>query len=227
MSLVIDAWRLVNRSLANITLKRIGRGAALLVGAALAYIGWTAWAIWRFPAYGAARCDAAVVLGAAARNGEPTPIFRERIAHGIHLYRGGWVRKLIFTGGQGEDQPLSLAEVAARVAERAGVPAADILLESDSRTTRENLAYTQTLARRHDLRTFLIVSDPLHLRRAMRMAADIGLDARPSATPTTAMVSTRERLLFLKNETYLYLQYVLLTRFRPVRAPVAAGYSLP
>ena len=45
--------------------------------------------------------DAAIVLGAAVWSAVSLPVFRERINHGIDLYRKGKVRKLIFTGGQG------------------------------------------------------------------------------------------------------------------------------
>ena len=45
--------------------------------------------------------DAAVVLGAAVWTKEPSPVFKERINHAVNLYRKGRVRKLIFTGGQG------------------------------------------------------------------------------------------------------------------------------
>ena len=45
--------------------------------------------------------DAAVVLGAAVWSNSLSPVFRERINHAIELYRRGKVRKLIFTGGQG------------------------------------------------------------------------------------------------------------------------------
>jgi len=48
-----------------------------------------------------ASADAAIVLGAAVWSSGVSPVFRERINHGIDLYRTGKVRKLIFTGGQG------------------------------------------------------------------------------------------------------------------------------
>lgn len=53
----------------------------------------------RLIAHPSAKADAAVVLGAAAWGNKPSPVFRERIAHGIDLYRNGTVGKLIFTGG--------------------------------------------------------------------------------------------------------------------------------
>ena len=38
-----------------------------------------------------AHCDVAIVLGAATSNGEVSPVYRERINHGIWLYENGFV----------------------------------------------------------------------------------------------------------------------------------------
>ena len=43
--------------------------------------------------------DAAIVLGAGIKQDQPSPVFRERINHGVNLYKEGVVKKLIFTGG--------------------------------------------------------------------------------------------------------------------------------
>ena len=45
-------------------------------------------------------CDAAIVLGAATINGEVSPVYRERLNHGIRLYENGYVDYLIMTGGE-------------------------------------------------------------------------------------------------------------------------------
>lgn len=41
--------------------------------------------------------DAAIVLGAAVWGTQVSPVFKERINHGIDLYQNRKVRKLIFT----------------------------------------------------------------------------------------------------------------------------------
>jgi vancomycin permeability regulator SanA len=56
------------------------------------------------------KADAAIVLGAAVWSKQVSPVFRERINHAIDLYRQGKVRKIIFTGGQGnKDEPTEAA----------------------------------------------------------------------------------------------------------------------
>lgn len=143
---------------------------------------WVAASVWISAGRSSHRSsDAAIVLGAAVWTDEPSPVFRERINHAVDLYRQGAVRKIIFTGGLAEGDTLSEAEAAERYALGKGVPAEDILLETSSTATLGNLRCAKPVAEEHGLTTFLIVSDPLHMRRAMRMAADQGLDARPNA----------------------------------------------
>lgn len=208
--------------------KRAARRAALtLAGVAIFYVAWTAWAIWTFPADPAARADAAIVLGASARAGQPSPVFAERINYGIELYRRGQVAKLLFTGGAPEGETVPLAEMARRYANDRNVPDGDILLEPYSRITFENLDYARQIGGARGLRTYRIVSDPLHMRRAMRMARDLGLAAAASPTPTTRFTSLRSRLWFLRREIYFYLQYALVTRFAGNRSLAEAQGAGP
>lgn len=139
----------------------------------------------RYPVPASLRADAAVVLGAAAWGVRPSPVFRERINHGIALYQSGQVDKLVFTGGTPKPGFMTEAEVARRFALKQGVPPADILLETTSKDTYENLRNTQALMRRHGLRKVLVVSDPYHMARAAAMAADLGIAAEFSPTPTS------------------------------------------
>ncbi|WP_313929899.1 YdcF family protein [Microcoleus sp. FACHB-SPT15] len=153
--------------------------------------------------------DAAIVLGAAAWGDKPSPVFRERINHGINLYKRNDIQRLIFTGGQGESSEPSEAIVAKRYAIAQGVDAEDILTETKSRTTRQNLYYASQVAATHQLRRILIVSDPLHMKRAVLMARDLDIDAYPSPTPTTRYRSFKSQMSFLARETYFYFVYQL------------------
>jgi uncharacterized SAM-binding protein YcdF (DUF218 family) len=58
----------------------------------------------------------------------------------------------------------------------------------------------------------LVVSDPLHMRRAITLARDLGIDAHPSPTPTTRYVGLQSRSRFLSREVYFYARYLLLGR---------------
>ena len=58
--------------------------------------------------------DAAVVLGAAVFDAAPSPVFEERIRHGVALYKAGKVRMLVMTGGLGPGDRATEAEAARR-----------------------------------------------------------------------------------------------------------------
>ena len=77
--------------------------------------------------------DAAIILGAAIWNDEPSPVFQARIDHGVDLYLQGKVKVLIFTGGVGDNQQYSEAEVAKYYALSRGVAPQDILTENRSK----------------------------------------------------------------------------------------------
>ena len=160
-----------------------------------------------------APADAAVVLGAAVWSADVSPVFRERINHGIDLYRRGRVQKLIFTGGQGNPNELTESQAARQYALKNGVPARDILIEEKSHTTFENIVYAKELADRHGLKRVLIVSDPLHMKRAMTMASDVGLVAEPSPTPSTRYQGLGSQLSLLAYETYYYIGHLVVRPF--------------
>lgn len=181
-----------------------------LVSMILTAVGYSAISIYVYgntPYVG--KADAAIVLGAAAWGNQPSPVFRERINHGINLYNSGNIRSLIFTGGKGESDEPAESVVAKRYAIANGVPEANILTETQSRTTWQNLYYAKQVAVAHQLKRVLIVSDPLHLKRAVLMAQDLGIDAYPSPTPTTRYRSLKSKLQFLARETYFYFVYLL------------------
>ncbi len=83
--------------------------------------------------------DAAIILGAAAADEGVSPVFRERINHGIWLYQNGYVKKLIITGGYGDGNLYSDSYIGKQYAIGQGIPEDAILLEEASAITEENL----------------------------------------------------------------------------------------
>ncbi len=185
----------------------------LLLLGILMTVNYLAWSIYAYANTSTpAQADAAIVLGAAAWGERPSPVFRERINHALELYRTGQVGKLIFTGGQADASEPAEAVVAQRYALERGIPEDDILIETRSHSTRENLYYAHRVAQRHNLTRLLIVSDPFHLKRAVLIAQDLGMDAYPSPTPTTRYRSWPSQLSFLARETYFYGAYLIYYR---------------
>lgn len=179
-----------------------------IVGAVL-WCAVLAFLIWDFGSRDhAVRSDCAIVLGAAVEGNAPSPVFEERIRHAVTLYRAGIARKLIFTGGTGAGQSHSEGSVARAYAIRHGVAPGDILIDEVSRTTCRNLTEARALMRGNGLVSAILVSDPLHMKRAMQMADRLGIKAVSSPTPTSRYRSAGTRIVFLAREIYFYHHYL-------------------
>ena len=180
----------------------VWRFSALLL---LWLLGVAAWIIWVGDRDQAAPADAIIVLGAAAYDAKPSPVFEERIRHGLDLYRQGYAPKLIFTGGFGGARArFSESQVARRYALKQKIPADAILIETKSRTTRQNLVEAKVLMKQNDLHKVIVVSDPLHMARALRLSQELGIDALASSTPSTRFRSFHTSWRFLVQEVYFF-----------------------
>jgi len=182
---------------------------AILLLAAIAW-GIAATQILRFAQQSASgTADAALVLGAAAWGNRPSPVYRERIANAVLLYTQGRVHWIVLTGGSPLPGYPSEAQVGRRYCLQQGVPDSALVLEDRSRTTWGNLRGAQAEMKRRGIRSVLLVSDPLHMKRATAMARAQGMDAQPSPTQTSRFRSWDTRALLLWHETWLYLGFEL------------------
>lgn len=151
--------------------------------------------------------DAAIVLGAATWGDKLSPVFEERIKHGIWLYKNGYVDKLIFTGGKSEGMKYSEANIARNYAIENLIPIEDIYIEEKSTITQENISYAAQIIEKNNISTVILVSDPLHMKRTMLMAKDYGLQAYSSPTPTTRYITLKSKVTFLAREVFFYVGY--------------------
>ncbi|MDO8425572.1 MAG: YdcF family protein [bacterium] len=137
----------------------------------------------------AERVDAIVVLGGGAR-AEPIPelggsSFR-RLWRAIAYYDdlGGHV-PIVYSGGSGDPfaRDAVEADIAHRIAMRAGVKQTQILLEEGSRTTYENGIATRALLEERlphaPQPRIALVTSAWHLRRATGVFTKLGLDVVP------------------------------------------------
>ena len=151
--------------------------------------------------------DVAIVLGAATSDGGVSLVYRERLNHGISLYQQGYVDNIIVTGGQAEGNEQSDAYRAKQYVMSQGIPEEDILTEDKSTITQENLENARAIMDEAGYQTAVVVSDPLHMKRAMLLAEDAGIKAYSSPTRTTMYRSMRTKIPFLAREVFFYVGY--------------------
>ena len=160
---------------------------------------------------------ATIVLGAAAWGHKPSPVFKERIRHAVHLYQAGVTQKLIFTGGALRAYIPSEGEVGARWAIRLGVAPEDTAYEATSRDTWFNLKNAKAILQQQQIDSVILVSDYFHLARAGIMARDLGLQVQLSPTPTSKFNNFSEAdkfNLYLK-ESYFIIGHQLRKLIEP------------
>jgi hypothetical protein len=92
------------------------------------------------------RSDLALVFGNCDRHVSAT-----RARHAAFLFLHGHTPRLLLSGGGTGDDGRSEAEHMAAVAQACGVPPEAVLLESQSRTTAENLSFAVSLLARQAL----------------------------------------------------------------------------
>lgn len=153
------------------------------------------------------RCEAdvAIVLGAAAYDETVSPVYRERLNHGIYLYQQGYVKKIIVTGGLAEGNKYSDAYAAKQYVIDMGVPEEDIQMEETSTITQENLENAKRIMDENAYEKAIIVSDPLHMKRAMLLAKDTGMEAYSSPTPQPCIEASGQSCHFWHGRYFFIL----------------------
>jgi uncharacterized SAM-binding protein YcdF (DUF218 family) len=115
--------------------------------------------------------------------------------------------------------------IASEYARQHGVAVNDIFCETISTDTYENLLGAKAIIQQQHIDRVLIVSDPLHMRRAMTMAQDLGLHAYTLPTPTSRYVSTQSQIDFLWGEIRYYATYLVRRPFMATSSIIEAAQS--
>ncbi|MEJ8854656.1 YdcF family protein [Variovorax robiniae] len=122
------------------------------------------------------QADAALVLGNRAYlSGEINPCLTNRVDRGIELARSGQVRQLVVSGGKDTEDARIEAQVMEAYAREVGFTGT-VLQESQSSSTRQNLAMSWPVLEAAGVKRVIVVSDPYHLWRIERLARASGFD---------------------------------------------------
>ena len=144
--------------------------------------------------------DAIVVLASGLMNdGTLNAESMERFIYGLGLYKQGLAPLLILSGPP-RDRTEPESTVRAKLAVQFGVPASAILELPHVLTTRDEALDTAVLMKQRNIRNVLLVTEPLHMRRARRIFEAVGLSVAPAPSnrfPETA-ASPEDRLLLLQ-----------------------------
>ena len=126
-----------------------------------------------------------IVLGCQVNGTEPSRMLADRINAAAQYLKENPSSQCIASGGRGENEQISEAQCIYNELVKKGISPSRIYLESQSRNTSENLAFSAQVIRENSLsKKTVIVSDRFHLLRAQFYADKAGLDASPLGCST-------------------------------------------
>jgi uncharacterized SAM-binding protein YcdF (DUF218 family) len=163
------------------TLRVIAAGLASFAAILVATVAFSLLAILAgFRGNAAFPADCGLVFGAAI-SGTSTagPAIIRRVGEAARLWKEGKVHTLILTGGKGDSWRMSEGAVMRQEAIRDGVDGRDILIEDSARSTKENLANSRILVKKH-CQTVVAISDRYHLGRIRLLAKKAGWGSLPT-----------------------------------------------
>lgn len=162
--------------------------AGLAATAAVGLVAWSEWVTWRASRDAIPRTgldprpragDVVLVLGfRSSAHGRTNLIQRWRVRIAARS-TDPRTATFVFSGGTTRG-PSSEAALMARYAiDVVGIPARSVLLEEESRTTWENVAFSIPVFRTLDAESIVIASNTFHARRARRYLATQAPDLAP------------------------------------------------
>jgi uncharacterized SAM-binding protein YcdF (DUF218 family) len=107
----------------------------------------------------------------------------DRVWHAARLFHAGKAPLLVMSGGSDVSKSTtSEAEVMRQFAMDLGVPIDAIVLEERSRNTRENAQFSAEMLKAQGVKSILLVTSALHMRRAVALFESQDLTVTPAAT---------------------------------------------
>ena len=172
------ARRIIRRLLALLT------AGAALAGAALGLLVWAE----THPPAEDEQSQALIVLGAQVyASGQLSPQLELRMEAALDSYRKN-PRPVIVCGAQGKKEPAPEGDVMRQWLIDRGVPEEQIIAETQSVNTRQNLENAIRLLPEGAERVTVVTSD-YHLPRALSLARDLGLDPDGIGSPCQPRLS--------------------------------------
>lgn len=117
--------------------------------------------------------DCVLVLGAGVRDGNPTPMLRDRLITGISLYKSGAAPKIIMSGDHGRED-YDEVNVMKSYAVENGVPDSDVFMDHAGFSTYDSVYRAKAV---FEADSIIIVTQKYHLYRALYIAERLGVNA--------------------------------------------------
>lgn len=128
--------------------------------------------------------DVIIVLGAQVKeDGTPSVALERRLTAALESYQADR-RLIIVCGAQGANEPRAEGDVMREWLLARGVEEQDVIAETDSFNTRENLTYAKAIMESRGLSEALVVTSDYHVARALRLCEQTGIAATGKGSPS-------------------------------------------
>ncbi|HET6245851.1 MAG: YdcF family protein [Bacteroidetes bacterium] len=139
----------------------------------------------------------------------------DRVVQGVDLYKKGFISKLLISGGSGSltFPDMKEAKFIKAYLLTIGIPERDIIIEFESKNTRENALFTFEELKKIGLQDskLLLITSGYHMRRSQACFEKVGLQT--TSYTTDRLSGTRRKqldFLFLPNMQTLYNWRVII-----------------
>ena len=128
--------------------------------------------------------DAIIVLGAQVReDGTPSVALERRLTAALESYLEK-PQLIIVCGAQGINEPRAEGDVMRDWLIARGVRSEDVVAETASFNTRENLIYAKAIMEHRGLTQALVVTSDYHVARALELCRQTGISATGKGSPS-------------------------------------------
>lgn len=165
------------------------------------------------------KADAIVVLSGDVRKRvvpeDDIEVGGNRVLKAVRLYQRGAAPIIIMTGGSGDffDPSFKEAVLMKDLAIEFGVPKDKIIIETESRNTRENVVYTKRLLDKVNAKKIILVTAAFHVPRSYALLRKVGIDVIPAATDYRVTDEKYDPFSFIPNSGNLSLSSIAIKEY--------------
>lgn len=158
------------------------------------------------------KSEVILVMGAAQFDGRPSEVLQSRLDESLKIYKAGLAPRIYTVGSGAPGDRTTEAAASKNWLIKNGVKRVNILSITKGRDTiGSTQAYAQVM-KKAKLNSVVIVTDPYHCFRSVKMANDQGLSASCAAVETGPAAVANSGYKYLARETGAYLAYITVGR---------------
>ena len=158
------------------------------------------------------KSEVILVMGAAQFDGRPSEVLQSRLDESLKIYKAGLAPRIYTVGSGAPGDRTTEAAASKNWLIKNGVKRINILSITKGRDTLGSTqAYAQVM-KKAKLNSVVIVTDPYHCFRSVKMASDEGLSASCAAVETGPAAVANSGYKYLARETGAYLAYITVGR---------------